>query len=630
MSLSRFALTMLLAGAALLALFAPVTEGGDFPEYNLQTVAFATHGTPDLRLADIATVKRLLPQQQAAYALLEQDMLAGKQDVYPAFTRGHGGKVYPVHFFAYPMLAAVPFKLLQWSGLPPFKCYQVLNLCLVFVLGLALFRLYGSGWKAWSGLLLFAGCGGVLYWPWPSPECMSAAALLAGLLFFATGAPVRGGLLGGLAALQNPTILFFFGFAPLFKLIIGYQPALGWMANLRRQLSRRALLGLALGVALTALPPLFNLYQYGVPNIIVKKFSNAGFISLTRLTSFFFDLNQGMLLAVPGVLLALLALLCLLRGRERRRTALLLAAALLFILALTVPALAVLNWNSGAVGIMRYVAWALTPLLFVLLWRLSLLQRWPVLPLGAAAVLQGVAMAHALSYSYIQFSPLAELVLKHAPAHYHPEPEIFAERSANNDDYLDPQKIYVYPRQGAVVKRLYDATLPGMEARLCGPGRMPAPDSRTTDTVRGWRYLDGELRCVNDDLRPIRLQLADMRQATMLRLVDGWSDAGAGGGIWDGAWSTADSSRLVVTPPAHRAVRHITLRGHYADGNARTRVSVNGVDLGWAALDGGQPLTLPAAISGTLAIELRHEAPRTAGNGDPRRFAYFLQAVELQ
>lgn len=625
--LGRFALALLLAALALLALCAPVTEGGDFPEYNLQTVAFASHGTAELRLDDIATVRRLLPQQAGAYTLLEQDMLAGKQEVYPAFARGRAGQVYPVHFFGFPLMAAVPFTLLQWSGLPPFKCYQVLHLGLIFVLGLALLRLYGSAWKAGCGLLLFMGCGGVLYWSWSSPECLSAAALLAGLLFYTTGAPLRGGLLGGVAALQNPTILFFFGFAPLFKLIIDYQPALDWRANLRRQLAPRALLGLGLGLLLLALPPLFNLYQFGVPNIIVQKFSNADFISLTRLLSFFFDLNQGMLLALPGVLLALLCV----RGPAgaRRRGAALLAAALLFILALALPALAVLNWNSGAAGIMRYVAWALTPLLFVLLWRLSLLQRWPALPLAATAALQAAAMAHAASYSYIQFSPLAELALRHAPAHYHPEPEIFAERSAGNDDYLNPDQVYVYPRAGTPVKRLYLAAQPGIDARLCGPGMMPGPDNRLRDTVRGWRYLDGELHCVNDNARPIRLRLADMRQGGMLRLAAGWSDAGAGGGIWDGAWSLGGRSQLVITPPPQRMVRQLTLRGHYADGNHSTRVLVNGTDLGWVALDGGQALTLPAPLQGALQIELQHAAPRAAGNGDPRLFAYFLQGVEL-
>jgi hypothetical protein len=619
-------LAMLAALAALLACVEPVNNGGDFLEYTVQTVAVASHGTPDVRLSDLATVKRLLPQQAWAYALLEDDMVAGKHEVYAAFVRGRDERVYAVHFFAFPLLAAVPFKLLEWGGLAPFRCYQLLNLSLVFVLGLALYRLYGQGWKAGLGLLLFMGCGGVLYWPWSSPECLSAAALLAGLLFYVSGAPLRGSLLGGLAALQNPTIIFFFGFAPLLRLVADWQPALGLAGNLRRQLPRRTLAALAAGVALAALAPLFNLYQYGVPNIIVKKFSDPGLISLTRLASFFFDLNQGMLIAVPGVALALLAL----RTPQARRGALLLAVALLFVLAVTVPALAVLNWNSGAVGIMRYVAWAAMPLLLVLYWRLHLLQRWPAVLLTAAGALQALCMAHALRYDYIHFSPLAELALRVAPAYYHPEPEIFAERSTGTDNYLHAAQLYVYPQHGQPVKWLYHAGEPGIEARLCGAGMRLGPHNRLTDSTRGWRYLDGQPQCEVDRTQPIRLQLADMQQARALQLQAGWSEPGAGGGIWDGAWSIDERSQLEIALPPQWPLHWLQFHGHYADGNRRTRVLVNGTDLGWVALDQPAALAVTAPADGRLHIELRHEAPQLAGNGDPRRFAYFLQGVTLR
>jgi hypothetical protein len=87
-----------------------------------------------------------------------------------------------------------------------------------------------------------------------------------------------------------------------------------------------------------------------------------------------------------------------------------------------------------------------------------------------------------------------------------------------------------------------------------------------------------------------------------------------------------------VALPPQRHVRELTLMGHYGDGNARTRVLVNGIDLGWAALDQARAIELPdgAAADGRLHIELRHESPRAPNSQDRRLLAYFLQGVTVR
>jgi hypothetical protein len=486
----RFVIALLLALLAALCLIEP-HPGGDILEYPLDTIALAHHGTPAIRLDDITHVKALLPQLAPYFAdTIEQDIRTGAKEVFPAFARGRDGNVYSIHFFGYPALAALPFRLFETLGIPPLKAFQVVNYAAVFVLGLALLRFFRSATQAALGLLLYLLCGGMLYLNWTSPESMSASFLLAGLLFYLSAAPVAGCILAGLAAQQNPTILMFFVFAPLLKLCLDWRAgALG--PNLRAQLTRANLAGLALGAALFALPPLFNLAEYGVPNIIARKFSDVHLISGTRLVSFFFDLNQGMVLAVPGVLAALLC-----RGRRPAlRAALVPALCLAFILAMIVPALAVLNWNSGAAGVMRYGFWAAMPLLLVLLLRVRAAARWPA-PLALwLALAQGAAMLHASSYSYVEFSPLARLVLAHAPQHYHPEPEIFAERMAHNDDYIEKDKVYAYRPPGLPQKTLYNNGSAHAGEQLCGPGRHLAPGNRIVSSSQDWKYIDGPVLC---------------------------------------------------------------------------------------------------------------------------------------
>lgn len=624
----RFALVLAGLLGALLALFPP-SYSGDVAEYALDTIALAAHGTPDIRLADVERGKALLPQLAEPFGLLERGMRAGEPKLYAAFVRGREDKVYSVHFFGYPALAALPFKVLDRLGVAaPFKAFQLVNLGAVFILGLALRRFFGSGARALAGVALFLLCGGALYLNWTSPECLSAALLLAGLLLFAGEAPLAGALLAGLAAQQNPTIVFFFGFAPLLLLVLRYQSGVKPAANLRALLTRRMLAALAAGVAVAALPPLFNLYQFGSPNVIARLFSDPGLVGLVRLESFYFDLNQGMIVAVPGVLAALAWWGW--RAPGRRRAALVLLACAGFTLALALPALAVLNWNSGAQGVMRYAFWAAMPFLFALLLRLRGAARWPAAPVAALLLVQAACMVNARSYSYVEFSPLARLVLAHAPALYHPEPEIFAERSGHNDDYIVPGKVYAYRRGGQAVKTLLNAANPGAGAVLCAGGAL-APSNRYHDSTRGWRYIDGPVQCLADDLAQQRFELEQFRAHDGIELDAGWSAPEDNGPGWRGVWSSGPRSRLVVRPGSGLRPASLALAGNYLDGNKQTRVWVNGADLGWHRLDQEGPLALPAAAGAgaPLEIELEHEAPHAPGAADRRLLAFFLREVRV-
>ena len=624
----RFSLALLLCLAVLMAT-RHVELGGDVVEYTTDTVALASHGTPDIRLDDIARTRQVAPGLTEPLNLLEQGMRRGDQELYAAFVRGREGKVYPVHFFGYPLLAAVPYALLERLHLNPLRAFQVVNYLGIFILGLALRRFFGSNLKAALGLLLFFGCGGTLYADWTSPECLSAACLLAALLLLLSGAPLAAGLLGGVASLQNPTIVFFFAFGPLLKLWLDYRRGEGFPANLRGQLTRANLAGLALGLAVFALPPLFNLVQFGVPNIIAKKFSDPNLVGMARLVSFFFDLNQGMVLGIPGVLAAL-ALWGWKGGPSARRTAGTLALCLLFTLALALPALAVLNWNSGAAGVMRYAFWCAMPILLALLLRLRDARSWPRPLLLGLALAQGAAMVHATLYSYVEMSPLARLALEHAPRWYHPEPEIFAERMGHNDNYIRANQAYSFGT-GTLRKSLYHPAEAASGAQLCGSGALPAADNRHTDSAYGWRYIDGPVRCVAGGQVQRSFHAAQFRDREGIALAEGWNAVEFNGEVWNGSWSQGARSRLVLTLRPGERPAGVVLLGQYLDGNRRTRVRIDGADLGWQQLD--RPAVLPLAGAGsgaTVIVELEHEAPHSPGPGDPRALAFFLREVNLR
>ncbi|RJG15717.1 hypothetical protein [Massilia cavernae] len=626
----HFPLTLALLLAALFVT-APPEMQGDLAEYAVTTVAIATHGSADIRLEDIARARELVPVLKEPYALLEAGMRQGSDQLYAAFTRGREAKVYAIHFWGYPALAAGPFKLLDALGQDPFKAFQAVNLAAVFILGLALNRLFRSAPKALLGVGLFMLCGGALYMNWSSPECLSAAALLAGLAFYASGAPLAGAMLAGLAGQQNPTILFFFGFAPLLHLILDYDARRSFGANLAHVLQRRYVLGLAAGMAVFALPPLFNLYQFGVPNIIAKLFSDPSMIGRARLHSFFFDLSQGMILGIPGLVLALALWGWRKHPAGAARELLVLGWAVAFMLALAVPALAVLNWNSGAAGVMRYAFWAAMPLLFVLFLRLSRSAQWPAWLMLAVVMIQSSAMLSAASYLYVEFSPLAKWVMTNAPRLYHPEPEIFAERLGRNDDYIQNDKIYVRAVNGVVVQTLYNSARPDAERRLCGAEGTLTAANHVTASARLWRYIDGPVTCTaNGTQQQQTWQYEQFAARAGVTLASGWGNPENGGGAWNGVWSHGARSRVTVKLAGGARPSTLLIVGHYFDGNARTRIRIDGADFGWHVLTQDLRLPLPAGTKGKVEIALEHEAPRKPDPADPREMAFFLREITLR
>jgi hypothetical protein len=477
--LRRFAVLLALVLVAVGLLSRP-KHSGDFPEYAMTTVAFANHASPDIRLSD------------AASDPLADGIRAGVQVPLSGFYRGRDGGYYAIHFFGYSALAAVPYKLLQTLGASPFRCFQALNLAFVFVLGLALLRLFGTPLRAALGVLAYLLCGGMLYLQWSSPESMSATALLAGLILFCTGAPLAGGVLAGLAAMQNPPIVFFCAFAPLLLLCVQDQPGRGVAARLKLALQPRYLAGLAATAAMFAAPFLFNLHTFGIPSIIARLSTDPGLATLHRLHSFFLDLNQGVVVGVPALAAALAAW----AWTRQARALALCAAVCAFSIAMAVPALVAQNWNSGSAGIMRYALWASMPLLFAFLWRLRLAPRWPVALLAIVLAGQALAMANARRYNELEFSPLAARVMKLAPDWYNPDPEIFYERLAHREMFPERERIHSYTVDGKTVKTLFHISNQSVDAQVCGPAARLAPDQAYVDAGMDWRYINGSPRCI--------------------------------------------------------------------------------------------------------------------------------------
>lgn len=498
--MSRFLSSSHLFTAALLALFAYLVyawtpiHNGDVAEYTLTTVAFANHGTPGIRLSDLEEGQRRLPELAYSYSEIDSDLKHQPGILHLPFAKGRHGQIYTIHFFAYSALAAIPYKLLPLVGIDPFKCYLALNLSFVVLLGVTLRQVLGNSIKAAFALGLFLTGGIWAYLRWTSPEVMSAAALLSALLLFCTGASLRAAFLTAIGALQNPSIILTFAFLPLTRLVWCYQPQQSWRARLiDAVMGWRGVAALLSGALVALMAPLWNLMHFGVPSLIAQTSTSLDFVSWVRLHSIFFDLSQGMLIGVPALVALLMLWSC---HHVAHRNWAVLALSLALMLVLVLPALPVMNWNSGAQGIMRYAVWAAMPLLFALVWQLRERKSWLWLAPAIITLSLQIMVTSALgSFRYVEFSPWAEGVMIHAPSLYNPEPELFAERIRQRDEYFHEDEIYTFSKAGTVYKTMYHSTNVKAAVQLCGEHATLAKDNNIVATVRGWRYINGSIRC---------------------------------------------------------------------------------------------------------------------------------------
>ncbi len=634
MPLARAAVVFLCTAFALLCL-SKARLIGDGIEYLAMAQGFAAHASPDLRRSDVAALEELPPkalargrlQPQALGSALDRLEYAERDGaIVHGFARARDGSVHAIHFWMYSLLAVPFYTLVTLLQLNPFMGLVALNLAiLAFTAWRVKTWLPGAGLPELALLVLM---GPIYYTVWIGPEVMAGCCVL-----LATLAALRRDLplcvaLAGLGATQNPSIAGLIPAAAAYALLYRRAPssALFPAAQPARSGLRGSVL-VAAGVLLALLPCFHNQALFGMPSIIGRYFTDIGLVRPERLFSFLFDLNQGLLVGFPALLSCAAIVLAASPAARRRSWLLHLAIALLLTLGMALPTLAAMNWNSGALVVARYAYWTSMPLLAVCLAglaRLGARRRW--LALGVAVLLQGATAwqtggPHGAAFT--RHGRLAAWVLDRAPGLYNPDPEIFLERERRREDFATPDQVVVHHGPAGPTKLMRFWSNSDDSGGLCAPGTHLAARDVVT-LASGWRYYNAPLQC-----RP--------GPAPVLRFAVGPAMApilGAGWSIVHGTtvWNDGPRATLRLALPAGRRIRSLGLDGYYFHGVRRSRVSINGVDLGTVAL-GQAPLNMPDALATArvLDITIAHTtAPRPASASDTRALGFSLQGVTVE
>ncbi|QBE65582.1 hypothetical protein [Pseudoduganella lutea] len=620
--LLRISVFFLIAIAILISVTRPQFHG-DASEYTLMTVALANHGTPDITAADAHDAGAVFPWfawHQAAIA----DHLSRGTPLPPGFLRGEDGKVHAIHSFGYSAAAVVPMKLASMIGANPAKCFLWVDSLALLLLVYSAYGFFRSAAKAFIPVALMVTTVGCSYWNWGSPELYSASLALSALLLIARSRSVLAGLAIGLAGMQNPPLLSLLFFGPLFMIADARfeQPSRNILGVIKDFIGGKMAAGTLLGLAIGLSPVYFSFKYFGTWNVIAKGATDSRLVSLLRLHSYYFDLNQGLIIAIPGVLL----LVALLAARYRR-VALMLVPIAACSLVLAVPSLSTQNWNSGAAGMMRYVVWGAVPFLFLLLLAIRQLTTLPAwLPILFLAV-QLPFTVHATKYTHMAFSPLALWALEHVPALYNPEPEIFIDRSSHGEPMVDYDTVY---RFGSGEKRktlYYDGSYRAI-AQLCPTG-LPSAGSVVRASYDGWTYLNGPVTCSARALVIRKLGIEAFSRTSGARIGSGWSRFEFGTEEQSGIWSIGKESTLYLEVPK-TGLNALSIHGVYGQGNLSTEVIVNGRALGKWHLDRPNRISLESVEHhGTLEVTLKHAAPKAPSDVDTRELAFFMKQVVI-
>ncbi|WP_157661371.1 hypothetical protein [Burkholderia ubonensis] len=554
-------------------------------EYTLMAQAFMGHGTPNITPDDYREVQSYkgdigtnVPDVAAYYSLSSS----------PPYFRDAHGQYYSYHFWLYSLFVVPFFLLVKLFGLATPWAFVATNLAFALAASWAICTWRDVGREQRLLLLsLYWSCGTIPYIRWTHPEVFSASLLAISMVMALRRRYVLAAIAAAMVAQQNPPVLLlvvilfaidfyvdFRRFGPIFP---SASKVVGWFAC----------------IAVASMSIAFFFVHFRTGNLIAHSGSaSVKLISVGRLLSFYFDLNQGsVVLLWPLLLIVPSLVVCGLVKRNLKPEHCWLAAALLCAsIVLAIPAISTTNFNSGASFVMRYAYWASIPLLFSV----------AILCVDGAGsrmiAYAGVAVFSVVTLSYytgewrnaLSYTPFSEKIMGVFPGLYNPVPEIFVERGLHVEQSMDDKAIFYYAKHGVARKVLLNGSSSDVSRFKClNGGHASDYVSSISPAEQGWIYFNLRPGCSvpHEQSGTYEVPLAVGPSDTLsfgdvgtgrLYLGSGWSAPES----W-GVWSDAREASIVL-PLKSSDISEISLNvGALVNGERKEQlvdVFVNGVD----------------------------------------------------
>lgn len=426
---------------------------GDGVEYVLMTESFNNHLTPELRERDIQKYidfnnkYKQVFVNEAVYLEIQQLFTNNKKflDNRCGFYVSKSESIYSYHFWLYSLINLPIRWILGVLHLDITYTFIITNYLLLLFGIFIVFNSKSINYfdKIWVSLFLI--CSPIFwYLGWPHPEVFSSVLVFSSLVLFFDKKYYWAMLLISMAASHFPPLFIPTAFMLIYTL---FQNGIS---------IKHLVLGGASSV-FVIVPSLFYWYHFSIPNLIIHAgFISTEYITLNRLHSFFFDINQGMIVAIPLVLLLCITLF-IYRIVKLRFS--ILDLLLLSVILMSYFYLQMGNWNHGMSVVNRYVAWNAMFVLFYFIWftlELKTIVKTVILSLALLFQLSTIyyfSNNKVIAWDSEKHNAIALWVLNNYPDFYNPDPNIFHVRT-NKLCLSSTDTVLVYSRPDSTIMKL--------------------------------------------------------------------------------------------------------------------------------------------------------------------------------
>ncbi len=235
-----------------------------------------------------------------------------------------------------------------------------------------------------------------------------------------------------------------------------------------KKINFRLIFKLALIGLIAIIPMMFYYYHYNTTNLIsVLDCLDNRYITFNRITGFYFDLNQGMILCLPLILPAYLIVLVLYVFNKNINYVLRIESIVIFaaMIGITSVISTMSIWNAGQSIVNRYVTWVsaivFIHLIFLIkdykpMLKMVLFNNFLVAQIFVCFYFQQINL---FDWEFAQHKDIAKWVMENHPDLYNPDPAIFATRTIKEFDVKNKTKpIFYFDKNNRVRKIMFNQT----------------------------------------------------------------------------------------------------------------------------------------------------------------------------
>lgn len=416
---------------------------GEYDSYMLPTISIINHGSMIIMEEDILQAATDFPE---CYYYLKQ-----RFDSQNMAVTKDGRGLNPFYYCTYSVVC-IPIKLLlKLLHLPQIYAFPLTNWGLLLFSFLFVYRnLNVNSASKVLCVALLATSPIFNYIIWCSAEVFIFCMLTLSLVYYLNYKYKRAALFLSLAGTLNVTVMFL-GF-----IMIGDFFYHLWKTNDGRFLSKKNLLTtLTFGACFLPvfLPFIHNMIYVSEVNATFHMFQIDGLLG--RFSAYLFDLNFGIFLYMPILLLLLLFVLWSAIKNKNGRCIWLAFSMFGVILMYSLAH----HINCGMTGASRYGAWT-TPFLIILIisfFPYNFVKQWTYVIAFSISVIVTAVLTLTLTQGHMELSNVSRFVLNHAPGLYNPLYSTFNNRVNEIDggyNYTDALPIIYHEEYGSIRKVL--------------------------------------------------------------------------------------------------------------------------------------------------------------------------------